>query len=144
MKPEDGEIGVRVAEPFLAHLKTAQDQIAKGGYSIALKPDPETDAVWFTKGTVERFVRFVSTPEVLERVTTTESEILQIEEAIAVQSNDNLGFSTVEDHQTKSTECVEDNRLTVDADADKAIVLYKVLVMRQFLMVGKMVIFMLI
>ncbi|OAY72807.1 hypothetical protein ACMD2_07780 [Ananas comosus] len=112
-------------KPFLAHLKTAQDQIAKGGYSIALKPDPETDAVWFTKGTVERFVRFVSTPEVLERVTTTESEILQIEEAIAVQSNDNLGFSTVEDHQTKSTECVEDNRLTADADADKAIVLYK-------------------
>lgn len=37
-----------------------------------------------------------------------------------------------------------DNRLTADADADKAIVLYKVLVMRQFLMVGKMVIFMLI
>lgn len=47
-------------KPFLAHLKTAQDQIAKGGYSIALKPDPETDAVWFTKGTVERLVKFLT------------------------------------------------------------------------------------
>jgi hypothetical protein len=42
--------------PFLAHLKAAQDQIAKGGYSIVLEPDPDTDATWFTKGTVERFV----------------------------------------------------------------------------------------
>ncbi|RRT74611.1 hypothetical protein B296_00028710, partial [Ensete ventricosum] len=82
-------------DPFLAHLKTAQDQIAKGGYSIILEPDPETNAAWFTKGTIERFVRFVSTPEVLERVTTIESEILQIENAIAIQGNDNLGLSTV-------------------------------------------------
>lgn len=37
----------------------------------------------------------MSTPEILERVTTIESEILQIEEAIAIQGNDNLGLSTV-------------------------------------------------
>jgi hypothetical protein len=42
-----------------------------------------------------RFVRFVSTPEVLERVYTTESEILQIEEAIAIQGNNDMGLSTV-------------------------------------------------
>lgn len=42
-------------KPFLAHLKAANDQIAKGGYSITLEPDPEMDAVWFTKGTLERF-----------------------------------------------------------------------------------------
>lgn len=42
-----------------------------------------------------RFVRFVSTPEVLERVNTIESEILQIDEAIAVQGNDSIGFGTV-------------------------------------------------
>ncbi|URD78463.1 hypothetical protein MUK42_05409 [Musa troglodytarum] len=89
------KIASGLLNPFLAHLKTAQDQIAKGGYSIILEPDPETDAAWFTKGTVERFVRFVSTPEVLERVTTIESEILQIENAIAIQGNDNLGLSTV-------------------------------------------------
>jgi hypothetical protein len=43
----------------------------------------------------DRFVRFVSTPEILERVTTIESEILQIEEAISVQSSDNIGLSSV-------------------------------------------------
>ena len=42
-----------------------------------------------------RFVRFVSTPEVLERVTTIESEILQIEDAISVQVNESLGLRSV-------------------------------------------------
>ncbi|XP_008785220.1 COP1-interacting protein 7-like [Phoenix dactylifera] len=119
------KIASGLLNPFLAHLKTAQDQIAKGGYSIKLEPDPKIDAVWFTKGIVERFVRFVSTPEVLERVTTIESEILQIEEAIAIQSTDNLGLSTVEDHQTKPVEYTEGSKSTFDADAEKAIVLYK-------------------
>lgn len=110
-------------KPFLAHLKAAQDQIAKGGYSITLEPSSGFDAPWFTRGTVERlastrflqqyiyfwhyllghsdvdflcrFVRFVSTPEVLERVATLESEILQLEDAIAIQSNDNLGLRSV-------------------------------------------------
>lgn len=45
-----------------------------------------------------RFVRFVSTPEVLERVTTIESEILQIEDAMAVQGNDSLGLRSVSRH----------------------------------------------
>lgn len=50
----------------------------------------------WTKYFIEyRFVRFVSTPEVLERVYTIESEILQIEEAIAIQSNNEMGLSTV-------------------------------------------------
>ncbi|XP_008802181.2 COP1-interacting protein 7 [Phoenix dactylifera] len=119
------KIASGLLNPFLAHLKTAQDQIAKGGYSITLEPDPKIDAVWFTKGTVERFVRFVSTPEVLERVNTVESEILQIEEAIAIQGNDNLGLSTVEDHQTKPLEYIEGSKSTSDSDAEKAIVLYK-------------------
>lgn len=37
-------------EPFLSHLKSAKDQISKGGYSITLK----SDASWFTKATLER------------------------------------------------------------------------------------------
>ncbi|URD78469.1 hypothetical protein MUK42_05409 [Musa troglodytarum] len=119
------KIASGLLNPFLAHLKTAQDQIAKGGYSIILEPDPETDAAWFTKGTVERFVRFVSTPEVLERVTTIESEILQIENAIAIQGNDNLGLSTVEDCQTKPAETTEGTKPSGGPDAGKAIVLFK-------------------
>ncbi|KAK1260654.1 hypothetical protein QJS04_geneDACA002377 [Acorus gramineus] len=112
--------------PFLSHLRTAQEQIKKGGYSIILKPDPGRDTLWFTKGTVERFVRFVSTPEVLERVNTVESEILQIEKAIAIQGNEGLGFSSqVEDHQTRSMANIVDNKPTLDSDVNKAIVLYK-------------------
>lgn len=118
------KIASGLLNPFLSHLKTAQDQMAKGGYSIKLEPDPDT--AWFTKGTVERlllliliflgimfelcidvviiegsmyfyarFVRFVSTPDVLERVNTVESEILQIEESMSSQGNDNLGLNTV-------------------------------------------------
>lgn len=50
------KIASGLLNPFLAHLKTAQEQMAKGGYSIILEPDPDSDVSWFTKGTVERFV----------------------------------------------------------------------------------------
>ena len=50
------KIASGLAQPFLDHLKTAQDQLAKGGYSIILEPG--TDAAWFTKGTIERFALF--------------------------------------------------------------------------------------
>ncbi|BFI16261.1 hypothetical protein MPTK1_5g20180 [Marchantia polymorpha subsp. ruderalis] len=80
-------------KPFLAHLKAAEEEIERGGYSIKLVPffaDSSTvhGADWFTKGTIERFVRFVSTPEVLERVSSVEAELVQIEEAISVQANE--------------------------------------------------------
>ncbi|CAN6286082.1 unnamed protein product [Urochloa humidicola] len=119
------KIASGLLNPFVAHLKVAQEQIAKGGYSITLEPDPEIDASWFTRGTVERFVRFVSTPEVLERVTTIESEILQIEDAIAVQGNDGLGLRSVEDHNGKLVDCVEGSKTSFDPDADMALVPYK-------------------
>lgn len=67
-----------LVEPFVAHLQYAKDQIPKGGYSITLRP-PRDDASWFTKATFQRFVRFVSTPEILERIIRIEREILQIE-----------------------------------------------------------------
>lgn len=119
------KIASGLLNPFLAHLKTAEDQIAKGGYSIFLEPDPDNDATWFTKGTVERFVRFVSTPEILERVSTLESEILQIEEAIAIQGNNDTGHCIIEEHQSKPAGCGEGNKTKPDPDEEKAIVLYK-------------------
>ncbi|RDX88343.1 COP1-interacting protein 7, partial [Mucuna pruriens] len=111
--------------PFLSHLKAAQDQIAKGGYSIVLVPEHGSDASWFTKGTVERFVRFVSTPEILERVYTIESEITQIEEAIAIQGNNSIGISIVEENQIKHVESAEGRKSQQDTSEEKAIVLYK-------------------
>ncbi|KAM3326789.1 COP1-interacting protein 7 [Capsicum chacoense] len=111
--------------PFLAHLKTAQDQIAKGGYSILLEPDANVDDSWFTKGTVERFVRFVSTPEILERVYTIESEILQIEEAISLQGNNDSGQGPVEYKEAKPAGNFTGTKSTADVNEEKAIVLYK-------------------
>ncbi|XP_057486656.1 COP1-interacting protein 7-like isoform X2 [Actinidia eriantha] len=119
------KIASGLLNPFLAHLKTAQDQIDKGGYSILLEPEPGSDRTWFTKGTVERFVRFVSTPEILERVYTLESEILQIDEAIAIQGNNDMGLSTVEDYQAKPVRTSEGIKPVTDANEEKAIVLYQ-------------------
>ncbi|KAE8767628.1 hypothetical protein D1007_60987 [Hordeum vulgare] len=117
------KIASGLLNPFVAHLKAAQDQIAKGGYTILLQPDPGADAPWFTRGTIQRFVRFVSTPEVLERVTTIESEILQLHDAIAVQNNANIGLKSAEGYNVDSS--MEGSKTSYDPDGDKALVLYK-------------------
>ncbi|KAL3828261.1 hypothetical protein ACJIZ3_017063 [Penstemon smallii] len=119
------KLATGLLNPFLTHLKTARDQIAKGGYSILLEPETGTDAVWFTKATLERFVRFVSTPEILERVYTIETEILQIEDAIAVQRSNDIGQNAVEDHQGKHPAGCEGSKSTPSANEEKAIVLYQ-------------------
>lgn len=68
-------------QPFVSHLESLKDEISRGGYSITLRP-PTKDAHWFTKPTFQRFVRFVSTPAVLERFVSIEREILQIESSV--------------------------------------------------------------
>ncbi|KAL0368469.1 UNVERIFIED_CONTAM: COP1-interacting protein 7 [Sesamum calycinum] len=118
------KIASGLLNPFLAHLKTAQDQIAKGGYSILLEPETGSDAAWFTKATLERFVRFVSTPEILERVYTIETEILQIEEAMAMQRRNDMGQSIVENHQIRPRGGSEGDKSAPHANEEKAIVLY--------------------
>eukprot|EP00250_Pteridium_aquilinum_P011828 c20335_g1_i1 orf=635-4417(+) len=89
-------------KPFVAHLSAAEEQIAGGGYSIRLEPPDPGSATWFTKGTMERFVRFVSTPEVLERVSSVEMELIELEETIRVQANDASDDNkTAEDYLSK-------------------------------------------
>ncbi|URE16964.1 FAR1 DNA-binding domain [Musa troglodytarum] len=69
-------------KPFLAHLKVAEEQSAEAVDSIKLNVDRRTkDGTWFKKGTVERFVQFVSEPEVLEFVNTFNAEVSQLEGA---------------------------------------------------------------
>ncbi|KAJ4981502.1 hypothetical protein NE237_032339 [Protea cynaroides] len=63
-------------------ISYAEGQISQGGYSITLRAPSSADAAWFTKATLEIFVRFVSTPEVLERVVTIEREISQIKTSV--------------------------------------------------------------
>ncbi|KAL2331460.1 hypothetical protein Fmac_019041 [Flemingia macrophylla] len=87
-------------EPFLSHLKSAKDQISKGGYSITLRA-PGGHALWFTKATLQRFVRFISTPEVLERFVTIEKEIVQIEGSIQSSERSNLVAEAAEDGRVR-------------------------------------------
>lgn len=53
---KEEKIASGLVNPFLAHLKTAQEQMAKGGYSIVLEPEHGSDDTWFTKDTIERCV----------------------------------------------------------------------------------------
>ncbi|XP_009123881.1 COP1-interacting protein 7 isoform X2 [Brassica rapa] len=125
------KIATGLLDPFLAHLKTAQDQVSKGGYSIVLKPKDSDNAAWFTKATIQRFVRFVSNPDVLERVYTLETEIMQMREAIGIQHISEVALTVVEDDNLRAKraestqECESGNRPLLKFNEEKAIVLYE-------------------
>ncbi|CAH8332471.1 unnamed protein product [Eruca vesicaria subsp. sativa] len=113
-------------DPFLAHLKTAQDQVAKGGYSIVLTPEDSESAAWFTKATIQRFVRFVSNPDVLERVYTLETEIMQIREAVSIQNNCEVALTVAEENlRTKRAESTQGSGPLLQLNEEKTIVLYE-------------------
>ncbi|KAJ8498526.1 hypothetical protein OPV22_009078 [Ensete ventricosum] len=74
-------------KPFVTHLKVAEAQVPRAGKSIKLEVDrSRNDGSWFNKGTLERFVRFVSTPEVLESANTYDAEMSQLEGARRIYS----------------------------------------------------------
>ncbi|CAL0307893.1 unnamed protein product [Lupinus luteus] len=74
-------------KPFLTHLKVAEEQFALAAQSIKLEIERHKNAgTWFTKGTLERFVQFVSSPEVLEMVITFDAEMSQLEAARRIYS----------------------------------------------------------
>ncbi|KAG8388438.1 hypothetical protein BUALT_Bualt02G0125900 [Buddleja alternifolia] len=74
-------------KPFVAHLRAAEEQVASAVHSVKLEVGQRKNAeAWFTKGTLERFVRFVSTPEVLELVNTLDIEMSQLEAARRIYS----------------------------------------------------------
>ncbi|KAI3904831.1 hypothetical protein MKW92_041058 [Papaver armeniacum] len=79
-------------KPFLTHLTVAEEQARQAVQSIKLEIEKrKNEGIWFTKGTIERFVRFVSTPEVLELVNTFDAEMSQLEAArkIYLQGSEN-------------------------------------------------------
>ncbi|WCJ32153.1 COP1-interacting protein 7 [Euphorbia peplus] len=98
-------------QPFLSHLKTAQDQISKGGYSISLRPPLPSNAYWFTKPTLLRFVRFVSTPEILERFVTIEKELEQIESS--VQLNESADAQGGSYHKSGANDVIQEDNSKV-------------------------------
>ncbi|XP_071714445.1 COP1-interacting protein 7-like [Rutidosis leptorrhynchoides] len=106
-----------LVEPFISHLKFFKDQISKGGYSITLRP-PNTNVYWFTKSTFQRLVRFINSPEVLERFLRLEKEISQIENS--VHSTDNEEHpgegSLSSDGSTKKSADLSKNKAGEDGD----------------------------
>ncbi|XP_010428120.1 PREDICTED: uncharacterized protein LOC104712842 [Camelina sativa] len=68
-------------EPFVNHLKVLESQASP----IRLEVE-KSNNTWFTKKTLERFVEFVSSPEVLEKVNIYYSEMLQLEAARTLYS----------------------------------------------------------
>ncbi|KAL8098819.1 hypothetical protein AgCh_031518 [Apium graveolens] len=100
-------------KPFVAQLKIAEEQVALAATSIKLETEKYRDGErWFTKGTLERFVRFVSTPEVLEMVNTFDTEMSQLEAARVIYSQG------VDDHSS-STSGGDGSGATTAADATK-------------------------
>ncbi|KAH6773347.1 hypothetical protein C2S52_003772 [Perilla frutescens var. hirtella] len=74
-------------KPYVTHLKVAEEQFASAAQSIKLDPGRRKNAeAWFTKGTVDMFVRYVNTPEVLELVNTFDAEMAQLEAARRIYS----------------------------------------------------------
>lgn len=81
-----------LVKPFVTHLKVAEEQVALAVQSIRLDVKHSKNVeTWFTKGTLERFVRFVSTPEVLELVDTFDTEMSQLEAARRIYSQVGAG-----------------------------------------------------
>ncbi|XP_068658601.1 probable GPI-anchored adhesin-like protein PGA55 isoform X3 [Aristolochia californica] len=99
-----------LVKPFVTHLTVAEKQVAQALPSIKLEVERRNNVgSWFTKGTLERFVRFVSTPEVLEMVNTFDAEMSQLESAWRIYSQGARGHlsgsleSGVEEEAADST-----------------------------------------
>ncbi|KAJ7544826.1 hypothetical protein O6H91_09G095200 [Diphasiastrum complanatum] len=93
---ETEKLATGLFKPFLAQLRVAQQQMEAGANSVKLYPlSWSNESIvnkfqWFSKGTMERFVRFVSTPEVLERAFIVEAEKNRIKEILSIIAVDPL------------------------------------------------------
>ncbi|KAI3786223.1 hypothetical protein L1987_45358 [Smallanthus sonchifolius] len=95
-----------LVKPFVTHLKLAEEQFALALQSIRLEIESHKNVeTRFTKGTLERFVRFVSTPEVLELASTYDDEMSQLETArkICSQGSSDQPSSTTGGNRSTST-----------------------------------------
>ncbi|XP_066391229.1 COP1-interacting protein 7-like isoform X2 [Miscanthus floridulus] len=81
-------------KPFVAHLRAAEEQASAQPPPPAIRLQLERPAPWFSKGTLERFVRFVSTPEVLELANTYDLEMSQLEGARKIYAQGGTGDAT--------------------------------------------------
>ncbi|KAI4325375.1 hypothetical protein MLD38_030780 [Melastoma candidum] len=69
-------------KPFVGQLKVVEEQYAGMVQYIKLEVGKgKRGETWFTRGTLERFIRFVSTPEILELPSSFDAEMSQLEAA---------------------------------------------------------------
>lgn len=101
-------------KPFVAHLRAAEEQASVQPPPPVIRLQVEPRAPWFSKGTLERFVRFVSTPEVLELANTYDLEMSQLEGARKIYAQGGTGDST-----PGGTESVTASAAAAAADATK-------------------------
>ncbi|KAG7591999.1 hypothetical protein ISN45_Aa01g009660 [Arabidopsis thaliana x Arabidopsis arenosa] len=82
-------------EPFVNHLSVLQSQASQRDQcSVRLEVEQsENGESWFTRRTFERFVQYVNSPEVLERVITSDLEMSQLEAARTLYSQDDGGVA---------------------------------------------------
>ncbi|CAH2037183.1 unnamed protein product [Thlaspi arvense] len=88
----DGEtekLASGLIEPFVNHLSVLKSQ---SSFRAEVGKN-ENDKSWFTRRTLERFVQFVNSPEVLERVNTFDLEMSQLEAARTLYSQDDGGVT---------------------------------------------------
>ncbi|KAL6511320.1 hypothetical protein OROMI_034890 [Orobanche minor] len=86
------KIASGLLKPFVSHLQIAEEQLASASQSVKFEVGRQRNTeTWFTKGTLERFVRFVSTPEILELVNTFDAEMSQLEAARRIYSQGSGG-----------------------------------------------------
>uniref|UniRef100_A0A0D9X1H1 Uncharacterized protein n=1 Tax=Leersia perrieri TaxID=77586 RepID=A0A0D9X1H1_9ORYZ len=83
-------------KPFVAHLRAAEEQAAAQPPAAAIRLQLDRRAAWFSKGTLERFVRFVSTPEVLEMANTFDAEMSQLEGARKIYAQGVVGGGSLD------------------------------------------------
>ncbi|CAH9088668.1 unnamed protein product [Cuscuta europaea] len=85
-----------LVKPFISQLKFSEEQVASSASFIKLEVGGQRSVKsWFTKGTLDRFVKFVNTPEVMELVNTYDAELSQLESARRIYSQEtgDQGFS---------------------------------------------------
>ncbi|XP_023633056.1 uncharacterized protein LOC17899240 isoform X2 [Capsella rubella] len=82
---EKEKLASGLVEPFLNHLSLLES--LRTEYSIRLELDKSKNG-WFTKRTLERFVQYVNSPELLESVNTFDLEMSQLEAAQTLYSQD--------------------------------------------------------
>ncbi|KAI4331326.1 hypothetical protein MLD38_029519 [Melastoma candidum] len=71
-----------LTKPFVDQLKVVEEQSARMVQYIKLEVRKgKHRETWFTRGTLERFIRFVSTPEILELPSSFDAEMSQLEAA---------------------------------------------------------------